>query len=360
MGKPRTDTSEIRGKNESGLVARGTAAPKRNSGTDRTAGSGFPQKTTFIKRENNPSLLNLSPSDLSPKAPVAENPGEIPAEKTVFAGELFKQIAANLGFPQDFLSITLLAFSRFFSLSPGELMGTLRRELLASGKASSPGAAREKAALEAEALGMVAALDKCVSLSPEALASYARFFMPPLFAGDGDGEKAATTPDGDEEPPPSAEELRAIAEEQAQEDTLLNFLNTLPGKNGQYWTVFPFKIKVRGTELKVFIRILKRELFSAAGGEHLIADIAGPKRQWRCFLEKKAGKFRADIRVYPALSPRNLKSLKKEAERFFGEGAALPGKSGGFEEIVVQNGKEVPSWVEDLCTESLPSINKEV
>ena len=375
MGNARTGKSEISGKNENGELgaqkpakgaggnipagsgkglAREAAAPGKNSGPQWS--SEVPPKAAFINRGNTPSLSNASPSNLPAQATVTESSAEIPGGKAVSAGEFFRQAAADMGFPQDVLSVTILAFARFFSLSPGSaLVGTLRRELLASGKASSPQAAGEKADLEAEALGTIAALDKGVSLSPEALAHYARFFTYPVFTEDGDDEES---PGG--ESPPAAEEIQAIAEEQTRKDTILDFLNSLPGKNGQYWTVFPFKIKVRGTEIKVFIRILNKGLLTSGEGGYIIADMAAPKRQWRCFLEKNAGKFRADMRIFPGLPPRALKLLRKEAERFLKEGAGLPGGFRGFDEILVRNGEGVSSWVDDLCAEALPSVNEEV
>lgn len=272
---------------------------------------------------------------------------ESPGEKAVYIREFFKQTAAALGFPKDQLSVVLLEFARLFSLSPS-LLGALRREFLSSSKNSSHGnttpTAKEKASLEAGALAAAAALDKGVSLSPEAHTHYSSFFVPPA-SGDkeGGGERK------DREEAPESEELQAIAEEEAAEDGLLDFLNSLPGKNGQHWTVFPFTVKVRGIELRVFIRILKREQLSSPEGSCLIADIRGPKRQWRCFLSESAGKIKADLRVKPELSARTLKLLKKEAKRFL-----------AFDEVTVVNMDDSVSWVEDFFIESLLSINKEV
>ena len=293
-------------------------------------------------------------------------------EKTVPARTVFLQTAAALGFPKDGLSVALLAFARFFSFSlNAEQMGGLRREILALGKQSD-----EKAAMEAKTLAAFIALDKGVALNPEALKQYASFFAPPVFPGDSKEENPrfsdpAFTGPGDKKNPedlddlPSADKIKAIAGEQAQKDGLLDYLNVLPGKNGQYWTVYPFNISVRGTVLKVFLRLLKREPSSQREAEYLIADIAGPKRQWRCFLGRNSGKLRADIRVFPEMSAGELEILSKEAELFMGLSSAgnakgAIGNFGGFEEIIVRNGGEVPSWVENLCDESLLSIDKEV
>ena len=341
--------------------------PEKPAGLTRSAG---PAKSDVpVNRTAEPKI---SPSNLpfgeSAPGKTAINPGGQTGQ-AVFAREIFRQTAAALGFPKDPLSVAILAFARFFSLSPDSaLLGALRREIIASLKSSSPADTKEKAVLEAEALAAVIARDKGVVLSSEALERYARFLMPPAFTG----EKKEPGNENDEMPGrdkdrkysreevPGPEELEAIAGEQGKQDSLFDILNHLPGKDGQYWMVFPFKINIRGTELDVFLRILKRGpgsvISRVSSGEdgHLIADIAGPKRKWRCFLEKKAGKLRADIRVYPECSPGVLKHFQLEAERYLGKGA------GGFDEVLLKNSEEQPSWAEDLCNECLPSINKEV
>jgi len=300
--------------------------------------------------------------------------------KSVFAKELFQNTAASMGFPKDALSVTLLAFARFFSLSPA-LLGNLRREFLNSNKnsgglpnqGSEAPQGREKAAFEASALAAAAALDKGTALNQDAHLHYARFLLPPgdsANSSDSAGEKAGNNThsqaggrgqkDGDEEDLPDAEKIKAIAEEESKKDSLLDFLNTLPGKNGQHWTVFPFKITVKGIELAVFLRILKRGFMPPGEDCIVIADISGPKRQWRCFLREEGGKIQADLRVYPGVSARSLGRLRKEAERFFQGGSSSAPGFGGFGEIHVGNREESASWMEDLCAESLPSINKEV
>ena len=335
--------------------------------------AGFSSKTVFGSRENRFIESNLPFSSTTlPNTPVEKTAGT----ETVFARELFKQIAGALGFPQDNLSVTLIAFLRFFSLSPNPVsIKNLRRKVLSSQKTSSSDGAKEKAALpegnlvrplassrtrrqvEAKALALVSALDKGVDLSPEALERYVRYCDPMVFAEDEEGAVAIpVSPDSEErrEEPPNAEELRSIAQEQSPKDGFLDILNSLPGKNGKYWIVVPFKINVGGTVLKVFLRLLKREPLCPGEAEYAIIDIAGPKRQWRYSLERKDKKLRADIQVYPGISAGALKFLSKEAELFFGKEAA------GFEEIKVENGERMPSWMEKLCNENLPSIDEEV
>jgi len=292
--------------------------------------------------------------------PVKLSAGETPPSptgKTISAKELFIKTAANMGFPKDALSVTLLAFTRYFSISlSSSLIKTLRREILASGKSSSPETPAEKTALEAEALSTLIADDKGIVLSPEALKHYAHYLSFP--------EENTIQPDEREdqgrEESPSAEELRILIEEQGQNDDTLSFLNNLPGKNGQHWLVFPFSVKVKGIELKVFIRLLRKEPASLGGNEEIIVDISGPKRQWRCFLSKADEKFLADIRVYPQQRLKALKLLQKEAEKMLEKAEGLFGDFRGFDEVLVRNGEETLSWAEDLCAESLPSIDEEI
>jgi len=336
---------------KAGIDGKNTAIVEIKKGPAGTGKSSNP--TSELKNTGAEKPVQLS---------AAKAPPEFPAGKTIPAKELFIKTAANLGFPKDALSVTLLAFARYFSISlTPDLLSALRRDILARGKSSSPETRKEKAALEADAISALIADDKGVILSPEALEHYARFLSLP--------EGNTIQPDGgrdqDKEECPSAEELRIMIEEKGQNDDTLSFLNNLPGKNGQRWLVFPFSIMIRGIEFQVFLRLLKREPVSSVKGVpledgHLIVDISGPKRQWRCFLKKAGEKFFADMRVYPVQSPEALKKLQKEAEQILGKGRGLFGGFKGFDEILLRNGEEAPSWAEDLCAESLPYIDEEI
>ena len=348
-----------------------------------------PRNTSIPKSNATP------PEQLSAKTAVGRG------EQNVQAGKLFLEAAANLGLPKDALSAALLVFTRFFSLSADKaLIGSLRREILELLKTSSPGTAEEKAALEAKAMAAVVAADKGVLLFPAALERYARFLMPvslmTQFMAKAPEGKEAPSPkaaassqdkgvrvekssgvsrgeagdDGVEEMP-DADELKAIAEAQMGEDGFLDLLNYLPGRNGQYWLVFPFSVNVKGVELKVLLRVLSDQHGAIPGGlpvpedGQMIADISGPKRQWRCFVKRNAGKFRADIRVYPEYPQRALDQLRKQAEKFLGKGGGFPGlkdsgKYGGFEEIIVRNGDKIPLWADDLWPDHLPFVDEEV
>jgi hypothetical protein len=353
------EKSNINGKSNPAI---GIKKPAASAGKSLNSASGI----------KNPAQGRYGLSSSIKSSSIKPSPAEPLPGKTITAKELFIKTAASLGFPKDVLSVALLVFARYFSvsLSPA-LMKTLRREVLASGKSSSPETPVEKTALEAEALSALIALDKGVVLSPQELEHYARFLSFPdenfNRQDDSDYSPADYSPEGDRdrEESPEAEELRIIAEEQGQNDSTLAFLNHLPGKNGQHWLVFPFSIKVKGIEFQVFLRLLRKEPVSSVKGVsfedgHLIVDISGPKKQWRCFLKKADEKFFADLRVYPGQHPKALKILQKEAEQILKEGRALFGSFKGFDEILVRNGEEAPSWAEDLCMESLPSINEQV
>jgi len=338
----------IQGKNNQAIGTKRTIATEP-SGRKSAAGTA--------KSLSSASVLKNPSQGKSVQLSAGKAPPGFPTGKTISARELFIKAAANLGFPKDALSVALLAFARYFSISlTPALMKTLRREILASGKLSSPENPAEKAAMEADVLSALIADDKGVILSPEALEHYARFMSFP--------EEKATLPDKewdhDREECPSAEELRILIEEQGQNDDTLSFLNNLPGKNGQRWLVFPFIISVRGIEFRVFLRLLKKEPVSSGEDGQLVVDISGPKRQWRCFLKKAGEKFLADLLVYPRQRPEALKKLQKEAEQILGEGRGLFGSFKGFDEILLRNGEEASSWAEDLCSESLPYIDEEI
>jgi hypothetical protein len=372
---------------------------------------GVPARSESFQKAAIPQSNVMPPEQPSGKAAVGRG------EQNVQAGKLFMEAAANLGLPKDALSVALLVFTRFFSLSADKaLIGNLRREILDQLKTSSPGTAEEKAALEAKVMAAVVAADKGVFLSPAALERYARFLMPAAFVqsafmpqsseekeapspkttaanrdsrektmgkthGKTHGETRSKIRSATGEELPEADELKAIAEAQTREDGLLDFFNRLPGENGQNWLVLPFNINVKGIELKVLLRVLRSERASVPGipsaseDGQMIADISGPKRQWRCFVKQTGGKLRLDIRVYPEQSQRALNHLRKQAERFLGKGgglmsAIMPSEQvpsakkivnfGDVEEISVRNSDRIPLWTEDLRLEYLPFLDEEV
>gem|GEM_PF-1123327 len=332
----------------------------------------------------------------APAASPFPNPALIPA------AEVLRQTAIALNLPVDSLSVSLLAFARFFSLTPNPaVLAALRREVLSSQVNNLPArssplsqaeTASEAASLEAKAMAVAAAFDKGVSLSAEALARYARLMQPPHtedgesgggLGADSDGDLGANSGGGsgagggrnNREELPNAQELEALAGEPENHDDLLNLLNKIPGKNGQYWAVFPFNITVRAIELTVIFRVLKGESLYAHDNEQVIVDVCGAKKQYRCFLNKNNGKLCADILVFPELSSAALKTLSKRANRFLTKNAALftsgvsadgkpQGKPKGnpvvFNEVSVQNGGHQSLWFQDYARMSKSSIDEAV
>ena len=354
LEKPVSVRNGVSARNNSSVK---NVASTRSNSPARTAGSAKTDKQSAMphlkgvlfdqKNAVSPSKPNLAYQNSLPEKPEGHT-----GERPILAEGLLKEIAAGLGLPKDALSISLITLTRFLSMPMDpQLMKMLRREILSSGKSSSPETPADKAALEAEILARLSAGDKGVVLSSEALEQYSRYFGSP------DGENG-DSPEQQEDP--KAGELKAMAGEQSQANGLLDFLNSLPGKNGQYWMVLPIIVNIRGIELKVFIRLLIRGELPSMVERRLIVDISGPSRSWRCFLAEVNGGLRADILVYPEHKPWDLDLLQKEATRFLMGGGALSGNSKGIERVMVQNSGKSFSWVENLYDESLPSINKEV
>jgi hypothetical protein len=293
-----------------------------------------------------PLIIPTAADPVPPKTQVLPSPFGAP---TSFAGaqvqELHKQTAALLGLPQDTLSFVLISAIRCFSLAPdAALLGRLRGELLASGAASAPKTGREKAALESKALAAAATADKGLRVSAAALEEYAAAMEPGVWFSGGGGQG-----------PPEQEELKKLyakANREGQEE-LLSWLNRLPGRNGQHWAVFPFKIKVGGVELKVSVRLLIQEDSFLVPGKNagrgcVIVDIEGLAQNWRFILDRSGGKSVMDITVYSGQAA-DIKALEKEAGKFF-----------GGVEIRVQKSDEAPFLTGQVYSEALPSINEKV
>ena len=134
--------------------------PVKPAGPDATAKpsiNGKSNQAVVIKNpaaraEKSPNPVSglKNPGPVRPELPsvVKSPPGEPSIGKTIPAKELFIKTAVNMGFPKDALSVAILVFARYFSvsLSPA-LLKTLRREILASGKPSSPETPAEKTVL---------------------------------------------------------------------------------------------------------------------------------------------------------------------------------------------------------------------
>ncbi|MDR3138298.1 MAG: hypothetical protein LBT95_01355, partial [Treponema sp.] len=251
--------------------------------------------------------------------------------------------------PQDTLSSQLIAFFRYFSLPlEGEALSKLRRDILLF-RAALPEAPPRDRGLHSPAavLGAVAAADKGVSLSPEALMEYAAAIDPekgqsgqggtenspdqghPNSRERGEGDPA------DEDREDSGEEIRDPGKLREKFETLgvrrplLDLLNRIPGKDGRRWILFPFTFESGGVAIRVSVRILLKD---AGGGARLILDILGKKRRWLfCLSGYEIARSRAYVGISPPLSRQGLKLLKE------GLGKALEGIAG---EIHLENREE--------------------
>ena len=315
-------------------------------------GTLFFQNVPGKTGKEQPPLNTGKPSPLKPIQTAQPLLKQTPAQ-TLTSASLVKAAAA-LGLPQDALSSALLAFARFFAITPRqELLANLRREvlvLLSAKKAGDKTGLKAKyieaKGLEAKALAVLAAFDKGVRLESDFLEE-----QPPR-------EFNSNLPD--------AEDLRQSFDEDNEKEDVLGFLNRIPGKNNQRWMVWPFNYNDGDIELKVLIQVLLKEpmvsfIKSEKAGESpspvsgaawLIVDISGPKRNWRFLLNKKEGKIEnenlsIDIGIKPGLSAMDIKKLKKDF------------KDLGFSDIRIRNNEDL-SLVQEPGFGDLYSVNKEV
>ncbi|MDR2054138.1 MAG: hypothetical protein LBP80_12055 [Treponema sp.] len=293
--------------------------------------------------------------------------GKIPAAagRVKPSGFSLKQLVHSLKLPRDGLSAALIGFARGFSL-PLEpaLFARLRKEALTL-KARHGGGFVESAALAA-----AAAAGKGVRLSAEALEQYARAIDPgyaadePDTSGDGEGQPAGGegSPFGEQDgnaredlrdsagreesirvireilekalrqvrkngrpdaDPPEAESCPACAE-------LAGFLNRLPGRDGNFWMVFPFKIESEtlAIHLSVWILLLsgvypQREFSGQSAGGFsggITVNAAGGKRRWIFSIKNPGGPMaRTRVRVSPPCGETAKKRTEEEIREVLGD-----------------------------------------
>jgi hypothetical protein len=304
------------------------------------------------KETAQPQQSQASPFSALPQAKVPAPVGvpAAPLAPTLSGAEVFKAAAAALGLPQDALTNALLSFTRFFSVTPEPtLLTNLRKDVLQSSP-SSPKNAKEKAAMESRALAVSAAFDKGVSLSRECLDEYAAVPGGSDFSEDQKRRKEHSFNQKEE---PKAEDVKKLFEDSGQnegEKHFLDFLNRIPGKNGQRWIVWPFNYCSGGTELNVLVRILIKEPLN-----HLIlADIVGPKRKWHFIFDKNGKeKLVVNLYVFPGFPKGELKSLQKEMCRTFKNLAPET-------EVHIWNDEEPPFPAAGLDGGTLLTVDEEV
>jgi hypothetical protein len=345
------------------------------------SGEGIP-----AKEETRPAAAGKTPPNSGRTKPLGFN---------------LTQLTHSLGLPRDGLSVSLIGFARGFSL-PLEpaLLARLRKEALAL-KARHGGGSTESAALAA-----AAAAGKGVRLSGEALEQYARAIDPEYTAGeqdpreDGEGQ----SPDGEDVPfgerggdtredrrdsaggEESARQIREILEKALkqirqnggpkmgpEDESPAGFLNRLPGRDGNFWMVFPFKInsKKLAIHLSIWILLLN-EVYNKKGSAGQTAgspvggitiNAVGKERRW-VFSIKKPGGSGARTRVFvsppcgDAVQRRTEEEIREVLGEFGGEVTLESGEMSMVSEI--RDGGVFSAWPLFFAdTASFPPVEEE-
>jgi hypothetical protein len=209
-------------------------------------------------------------------------------------------LAAVLGLPQDKLSSSIISFARFFSLPlKPQLLADLRRSAFASPSQTANQASAAKAnpantnatgdtnpSLATEktryalSLSAASAESKGVELSPKGLESYAQAVDPDSRRQDEEGRRRRRNREQDEQtektslkteavkkpqygesssPQLTADGLKKMFLEYAEQNPLIEILNRLPCKNGQRWIVLPFDFTKDGKKYSVSMRVMLEE-----------------------------------------------------------------------------------------------------
>jgi hypothetical protein len=186
------------------------------------------------------------------------------------------------------------------------LISRLRREVLPL-----------KAPREAAALAAAAAADKGLELSPQALEDYAAARAPgPPREDPSDGSQ-----DGREHPgAPNPEELKKYPEQIDAKKPLLALLNSIPGKTGKHWIVYPFQFSSGDLRFRVSLRLLSGDE-TGKGTVRAAVDIAGGARRWLFILNHPAAPEQGAetwVSLSPPPSRRERDTLIREIEAALG------------------------------------------
>lgn len=240
-------------------------------------------------------------------------------------------LASAAGLPADKLSSSIVSFARFFSLPvKPQVLADIRRQAFSlpmpqSANASTPAltqsaAANPSAVLTPEkirqtlSLSAAAVESKGAELNPKGLESFASAVDPELRRRQ-DGERRRRNRDQNEQAekvllkakPLTADILKNMALEYAENNAPLDILNRLPGKNGQRWIVLPFDFIEDNSEFRVSMRVLLDDEHSSNRAVCMALDVAQFKqeddaleRRWLFVME---GANEKSIRVSAYLQP---------------------------------------------------------
>jgi hypothetical protein len=262
-----------------------------------------------------------------------------------------------LGLPRDALSSTLLSLAQFFSLPlDPKLIRQLRQQALSLAPRSpnlptngSPESGPVKpdlplsVTLRSAAFAATAAAGKGVTLSPEALGSYAAA----IAAGrrdseDGDDEAGADSGSGgnnklrtemsDEAdgsfPLPASRGGKGAPDRSVNGGSvfvdriegrlpLLGALNRIPGRDGRRWISLPFSFESGGAGFDVSLRIALADTNSIPWkAERMALDVKTVRQSWSFMLEDPGNGggqafSRAVFGARPPLKPAAEKALRK-------------------------------------------------
>jgi hypothetical protein len=224
-------------------------------------------------------------------------------------------LAAALGLPQDKLSSSIISFARFFSLPlKPQLLADLRRYAFTplSQTANQSSAAKANltntnaagdttSSLTAEktryalSLSAAAAESKGVELTPKGLESYAQAVDPDSRRQDEESRRRRRDREQDEQTEKTssktesvkksqygessspqlftADSLKKMSLEYAEQNPLLEILNRLPCKNGQRWVVLPLDFVEDSKKYNVSMRVLLDEEHSINRAVCMALDI---------------------------------------------------------------------------------------
>jgi hypothetical protein len=172
-----------------------------------------------------------------------------------------------------------------------------------------------------------------------------------------------------------AESLRNKILWAGEQNSLISLMNSLPGKNGRRWMVFPFSFEEGVRKFEVTMRILLTPEGTAGNSgfrvERMALEIAGENRglnpspsRWLFIAENPPGtsgaassgeKLRLNGSFWPEAaaektSVRVIQAMEKEL-------AGLLGIEAG--QVQIREGEEYSPFAPDSRDEALPSVNEE-
>jgi len=281
-------------------------------------------------------------------------------------------LATALGLPPDKLSSVIISFARFFSLPlKPQLLADLRRNAfmpnatkVATANPSSAANAPTEKSLPANAnaakdlndafsaektrqafsFSAAAVESKGVELSPKGLESYAQAVDPDLRRQDGNNQRRRQNREQDEQEEKiiktesvkkqkqgdsstnqflTADSIKKMSLEYAQQNPVLEILNRLPCKNGQRWIVLPFNFDEGEKNYNVSMRVLLDDEKSLNRAVCMALDIlesaeSTPDKRWLFIMDSVNDKpMCISVYLQDDFSQKNNSIFKSELSKLF-------------------------------------------